>query len=118
MEEERQRPPRPKRSREVLRTSIEIGAVAVLAIVVLAFIGVVLHQGHGGNKPPAHTVVVSQTQDFATLDPALAQSAEAWELEYATCAKLLNYPPQAGYRGHAADPGGGGSRCRRCPPTG
>ena len=47
----------------------------------------------------ADTVIVSQTQDFATLDPALAQSAEAWELEYATCAKLLNYPPQAGYRG-------------------
>jgi len=99
VEEERQRPPRPKRSREVLRTSIEIGAVTVLAIVVLAFIGVVLHQGRGGNKPPAHTVVVSQTQDFATLDPALAQSAEAWELEYATCAKLLNYPPRSGYRG-------------------
>jgi ABC-type transport system substrate-binding protein len=99
VEDERQRPPRPKRSREVLRTSIEIGAVAVLAIVVLTFIGVVLHSGHGGNKPPANTFVVSQTSDFATLDPALAQSAEAWELEYATCAKLLNYPPRAGYRG-------------------
>jgi ABC-type transport system substrate-binding protein len=82
-----------------LRTSLEIGAVSVLAIVVLALIGVVLNSGHGGNKPPADTIVVSQTQDFATLDPALAQSAEAWELEYATCAKLLNYPPRAGYRG-------------------
>ena len=99
MQDERQRPPRPKRSREVLRTSIEIGAVVVLGIVVLALIGVVLHSGRGENKPPANTVVVSQTQDFATLDPALAQSAEAWELEYATCAKLLNYPPRAGYRG-------------------
>src|SRR5262249_52046991 len=33
------------------------------------------------------------------LDPALAQSPEAWELEYATCAKLLDYPPRSGYRG-------------------
>jgi peptide/nickel transport system substrate-binding protein len=82
-----------------LRTSIEIGAVVVLGIVVLALIGVVLHSGRGDSKPPPDTVVVSQTQDFATLDPALAQSAEAWELEYATCAKLLNYPPRAGYRG-------------------
>jgi peptide/nickel transport system substrate-binding protein len=99
VQEERERPPRPKRSREVLRTSVEVGAVAVVAIVVLALIGVVLHSGRGGNKPPADTIVVSQTQDFATLDPALAQSAEAWELEYATCAKLLNYPPRGGYRG-------------------
>jgi peptide/nickel transport system substrate-binding protein len=99
VQDERQRPPRPKRSREILRTSIEIGAVTVLAIVVLTFVGVVLHSGHSGNKPPADTVVVSQTQDFATVDPALAQSAEAWELEYATCAKLLNYPPRSGYRG-------------------
>jgi peptide/nickel transport system substrate-binding protein len=99
VQEERERPPRPKRSREVLRTSIEVGAVVVLGIVVLALIGVVLHSGRGENKPPANTVIVSQTQDFATLDPALAQSAEAWELEYATCAKLLNYPPEAGYRG-------------------
>jgi peptide/nickel transport system substrate-binding protein len=82
-----------------LRTSIEISAVVVLGIVVLTFIGVVLHSGHSGNKPPANTVVVSQSSDFATLDPALAQSAEAWELEYATCAKLLNYPARAGYRG-------------------
>ena len=81
MEDERQRPPRPKRSREILRTSIEIGAVVVLGIVVLALIGVVLHSGRGENKPPPDTVIVSQTQDFATLDPALAQSAEAWEWE-------------------------------------
>jgi ABC-type transport system substrate-binding protein len=99
VQDERERPPRPKRSRELLRTSIEIGAVVVLAVVVLALIGVVLHSGRGDNKPPADTVIVSQTQDFATLDPALAQSAEAWELEYATCAKLLNYPPRGGYRG-------------------
>ena len=47
----------------------------------------------------SHAFVVSQTQDFASLDPALAQTTQAWELEYATCAKLVNYPPRAGYRG-------------------
>ena len=50
------------------------------------------------SRRPAR-VVVTQSQDFATLDPALAQTPEAWELEYATCAKLLNYPPRIGYRG-------------------
>jgi peptide/nickel transport system substrate-binding protein len=99
MEEERQRPPRPKRQPEVVRASIEIGAFAIFAIVVLTILGVVLHAGRGESAPPANTVVVSQSADFATLDPGLAQSPEAWELEYATCAKLLDYPPRSGYRG-------------------
>jgi peptide/nickel transport system substrate-binding protein len=96
---ERQRPPRPKRDPQFLRTSVELGACAVLLIVALALLGVVLHKAHGAGKPPAGTVVVTQSQEFTTLDPALAQTPDAWELEYATCAKLLNYPPRVGYRG-------------------
>ena len=53
-------------------------------------------------------MVVTQSQDFTTLDPALAQTPDAWELEYATCAKLLNYPPRVGYRGTKLVPGGRG----------
>src|SRR2546423_4245216 len=100
MEEgERQRPPRPRRQPEVVRTSIEVGLFAVIVIVLLTVLGVVLHAGRGESAPPPNTVVVTQSADFATLDPALAQTADAWELEYATCAKLLNYPPRSGYRG-------------------
>ena len=99
MEERTQRPPRPKRPRQVLRTSIEAAAVAVLAIVVLTLLGVVLYKGGERQAPPKDALVITQTQDFASLDPALAQTQEAWELEYATCAKLLNYPPVGGYRG-------------------
>lgn len=99
MEQERQRPPRPKRQPQVVRTSIEIGAFAVFTIVVLVVLGVVLHAARGESAPPAHTLIVAQSQDFATLDPALAQSPESWQLEYSTCAKLLDYPPAAGYRG-------------------
>ena len=97
---ERQRPPRPKRQPQVLRASIEIGAVR-------------RHPDRRARRSSAScstlrrarasrrqdTVVVTQSQDFTTLDPALAQTPDAWELEYATCAKLLNYPPQVGYRG-------------------
>ena len=79
--------------------AIEAGAVAVLAVVVLAFLGVVLYKGGRRADPPDDALVVTQTQDFASLDPALAQTAEAWELEYATCAKLVNYPAVDGYRG-------------------
>ena len=83
----------------MLRTSVEAGAVAVLAIVVVALLGVVLYKGGKRQAPPKDALVVTQTQDFASLDPALAQTQEAWELEYATCAKLLNYPAVGGYRG-------------------
>src|SRR5262249_47818592 len=99
MEQERRRPPPPKRQPQVVRTSIEIGAFALLAIVVLVVIGVVLNAGRGESAPPPDTLIVSQSSDFAPLDPALAQSPEAWGLDYATCAKLLDYPPRSGYRG-------------------
>lgn len=81
------------------RLIVEASAFAVIAVLVLVVIGVVLASGRAGASPPPHTLVVAQTLDFASLDPALAQSDEAWELEYATCAKLLDYPPVAGYRG-------------------
>jgi peptide/nickel transport system substrate-binding protein len=99
VEEPRKRPPRPKRPREVVRASLEVAAVSVLVIVVLTLVGVVLYKGGKRTAPPGDALVVTQTQDFASLDPALAQTREAWELEYATCAKLLNYPAVRGYRG-------------------
>src|SRR5581483_8808470 len=71
---------------------------------VLVFIGIVLASGRAAANPPAHTLVVAQTTDFASLDPALAQGDDAWELEYATCAKLVDYRPRAGYRGTQLEP--------------
>jgi peptide/nickel transport system substrate-binding protein len=98
------RPPRPKRTRELWRIAIELGAVATLTILVLVFIGFVLARGHRKIPPPPHTLIVAQTEDFASLDPALAQTPEAWELEYATCGKLVNYPPRSGYAGTRLEP--------------
>ena len=94
-------------SRGGARLAIEVAAFGVLSIVVLVFIGVVVASGRDGLKPPARTLVIAQTQDFASLDPALAQGDQAWELEYATCAKLLDYRPVAGYRGTRARARGG-----------
>jgi len=95
---------RPRRVRGGARLAIEIAAFGVLSIIVLVFIGVVVASGRDGLKPPAGTLVIAQTQDFASLDPALAQGDQAWELEYATCAKLLDYRPIAGYRGTELEP--------------
>jgi YVTN family beta-propeller protein len=36
------------------------------------------------------------TTDMLSLDPALADASDPWQLEYATCAKLLNYPDASG----------------------
>ena len=100
MEPERQRPPRPKRQPEVIRTvdrdrrgrdprDRRPDAPRRRAA----------RAADAKSAPPKSTVVVSQSADFATLDPALAQTPDAWELEYATCARLLDYPPRSGYRG-------------------
>ena len=41
---------------------------------------------------PGGTVRVTSLNDVDSLDPALAFHPLSWQLEYATCAKLLNYP--------------------------
>lgn len=68
-------------------------------IVLLGLLAAVLSIGRRHSAPPRDTLVIAQTQDFPSLDPALANSPESWQLEYATCAKLVDYPDAAGYRG-------------------
>src|SRR5436190_830408 len=85
--------------RELVRTCLEAGAVTTLFVLILAAVAVVLNVGQGQSAPPPDTLVVSQAGDFGTLDPALATSRDAWELEYATCAKLVDYPPESGAGG-------------------
>jgi peptide/nickel transport system substrate-binding protein len=38
------------------------------------------------------------------IDPALAYYQESWQVEYATCVKLLNYPDKAAPEGYALEP--------------
>jgi peptide/nickel transport system substrate-binding protein len=76
----------------------------VILIVLLVLLAAVLSIGQQHAKPPSDTLVIAQTQDFPSLDPALASSPEAWQLEYATCAKLVDYPAVAGYRGTRLTP--------------
>ena len=47
--------------------------------------------------------VNSQT-DLGSLDPALAYQYTSWQLEYATCAKLLNYPDRPAPQGSRLEP--------------
>jgi peptide/nickel transport system substrate-binding protein len=90
---------RKQRRNELIRACVEAGAVTVLVVLVLVTVAVVVNVGQGRSAPPPDTLVVSQPADFQSLDPALATSREAWELEYATCAKLLDYPARSGAEG-------------------
>jgi YVTN family beta-propeller protein len=45
------------------------------------------------------TLRVDSLEDVDSMDPALADGPLSWELLYATCAKLLNYPDKPGPAG-------------------
>src|SRR5215212_7244793 len=96
---------RKQHRRELVRTCVEAGAATVLLVVVVATVAVVLNVAQGRSAAPPNTLVISQTADFQSLDPALATSREAWELEYATCAKLVDYPARGGGAGRRLVPG-------------
>jgi len=51
---------------------------------------------HAGPRQTGGTLRLSSEGDLDSLDPALAYSANAWWLEYATCAKLYNNPDRSG----------------------
>ena len=52
----------------------------------------------------AGTLRMETLADLDSLDPALAYSAGSWQLLYATCAKLLNYPDRSGSAGSELTP--------------
>ncbi len=69
------------------------GTLALALLLVLAAGGVaaVERSESTPSAGPLGTLRVGQPVDFNSTDPALAQNQLAWELEYATCAKLFNY---------------------------
>ena len=46
--------------------------------------------------PPPGTFAIGTTGASVQVDPALAYITTAWEFEYMTCAKLVNYPDTPG----------------------
>jgi ABC-type oligopeptide transport system substrate-binding subunit len=45
------------------------------------------------------TLRLSKSTDIDYVDPALAYFTDSWELEYITCAKIMNYPDKPGAAG-------------------
>ena len=55
--------------------------------------------GAAGEARKGGTLRVGFSADVDFVDPALAYAGRSWMLEYATCAKLFNYPDVAGAGG-------------------
>jgi ABC-type oligopeptide transport system substrate-binding subunit len=67
--------------------------------------------GSGGTSSgglPAHinggTLTAAMHGDIDFIDPALAYYQTSWQIEYATCVKLLNYPDVSGNAGKVLQP--------------
>src|SRR4051812_45514913 len=67
------------------RLIVALSVVVLLVPVALAAAGD-RHDEQGG------VAFVNLAGDVAPIDPALNFSSDGWQLEYATCAKLVNYP--------------------------
>jgi ABC-type oligopeptide transport system substrate-binding subunit len=52
-----------------------------------------------GEAPRGGTLRVSSFADLDYVDPALAYGTTSWQIVYATCAKLFNYPDAGGAAG-------------------
>ena len=73
-----------------MRSTIGAALVVLLAALVVAGPASATHNKTGG------TLNVDLTTDVDYTDPALSYLSTGWELEYATCLKLVNYPDANG----------------------
>ncbi len=54
--------------------------------------------------PPDNVLKIEFTTDIDYVDPALSYFSLSWQIEYATCAKLLNYPDRPAPEGARLQP--------------
>jgi peptide/nickel transport system substrate-binding protein len=68
----------------------------------------VASQAPGGQSVAPHvnggTLKAALSGDIDFIDPALAYYQSSWQVEYATCVKLLNYPDKSGEAGKVLTP--------------
>ncbi len=76
------------------RKTIEVGGSPQAVAIANGLVWVTVETAHrelqGG--APGGTLRLTAQGDVDSMDPALAYSIVGWQLQYATCAKLLNYP--------------------------
>src|SRR2546423_155322 len=75
-----------------MRSTLGIALVVLLSALSVAGAATAQNTRTGG------TLNVDLTTDVDYTDPALSYLSTGWELEYATCLKLMNYPDANGPR--------------------
>lgn len=77
-----------------------LGALA-LAAVIAAFsaAGATASSAHDASAKAGGSLTIDLQSDFDFVDPALDYLASGWEMTYATCFKLMNYPDSNGPQG-------------------
>jgi peptide/nickel transport system substrate-binding protein len=66
--------------------------------------GVSSSQATGGVGQQGGVLKAAWSGGIDFIDPALAYYQESWQVEYATCVKLLNYPDKPAPAGYALEP--------------
>ncbi len=74
-------------------TKAIVAPIAALAVLVTAGAAV-------SAPPPPNVLQIDLSVDIDYVDPALSYYVPAWQIEYSTCSRLVNYPtPRARWRG-------------------
>jgi ABC-type transport system substrate-binding protein len=74
-----------------MRAKVRRARRATAAVAVL--VGLLICGGPAASAPPPDNVLkIERATDVDYVDPALAFFVPTWQIEYATCAKLVNYP--------------------------
>jgi peptide/nickel transport system substrate-binding protein len=82
------------------------GSLSVIAVSALAAVLAVTASAKPAVQRASSTLNFAEAgADVDFSDPALAYGVLSWEIEYATCAKLVNYPDVEGSKGSELVPG-------------
>jgi oligopeptide transport system substrate-binding protein len=79
--------------------------VGVSLVVLVAGVALIASTGLAGpSAKKGGTLRVARPRDIDSVDPALAYNVDDWLLEFATCAKLYNYPDKPAPQGAIVRP--------------
>src|SRR6478672_5797537 len=74
-------------------------STVTVAVALLAVFAGSAAAGHARSGATGGTLNVDLPNDVDYTDPALDYLSTGWEIEYATCLKLMNYPDANGAKG-------------------
>jgi peptide/nickel transport system substrate-binding protein len=77
---------------------------AIWPIVLLGLIGALVGAVRADADPPANVLAIDLDTDIDYVDPALAYYTISWQIEQATCAKLVTNPDKEGAAGRRLVP--------------